>query len=97
MAIVLLSLCYNLGSDGSIPRSLEAMPISSTNLVKVEYKRLMSATSNFNQLSYKEGGNKLGEGGFGEVFHCRLSLGGRSLEIAVKVLSNKVSSYECLV
>lgn len=59
--------------------------------VEVPYEVLSEATAHFSQLPYKEGGHKLGEGGFGEVFWCRVQVGGGEVEAAVKVLREKVS------
>lgn len=55
----------------------------------VPYATLYEGTNHFSELPYKEGGHKLGEGGFGEVFWCRMTVGGREREVAVKIL-NKV-------
>lgn len=43
---------------------------------------------------YKDGGHKLGEGGFGKVFYCQIDISGTKKEIAVKVLSDQVK-YCC--
>ena len=72
-----------------------ATPTETAGPVEIPYQVLEEASGNFNQLPYKEGGHKLGEGGFGEVFHCLLRLGGGApVEAAVKVLSNKVGGAE---
>ncbi len=56
------------------------------------YTTLYEGTDHFSKLPYKEGGYKLGEGGFGEVFWCRVMVGGCEKPAAVKVL-NKVVSH----
>lgn len=67
--------------------------------VHVPYATLHNATGGFSSVSYAQGGHKLGEGGSGEVFHCRISLvGGQGeQEIAVKVFlrakDEKVSDH----
>ena len=72
-----------------------ATPTETAGPVQIPYHVLEEASGNFDQLPYKEGGHKLGEGGFGEVFHCLLRLGGGApVEAAVKVLSNKVGGAE---
>lgn len=62
------------------------------NLEEVKYDVLMEATENFDPTPYKEGGRKVGEGGFGEVFQCLLVLRSGPVHAAVKVLLNKVLS-----
>lgn len=62
--------------------------------VHVPYAALHNATEGFSSVSYAQGGHKLGEGGSGQVFHCRLSLTGGEgeQEVAVKVFKDpKVS------
>ena len=65
-------------------------PPTPAGLEEVKYKVLMEATAGFNRTPYKEGGHKVGEGGFGEVFQCSLVLQGGPVHAAVKVLLNKV-------
>ena len=50
----------------------------------------MEATGQFDKTPYKEGGHKVGEGGFGEVFQCSLVLRTGPVHAAVKVLLNQV-------
>ncbi len=69
--------------------SLEAPP-TPIGLEEVKYEVLMAATAGFDRTPYKEGGHKVGEGGFGEVFQCSLVLQGGPVHAAVKVLLNKV-------
>lgn len=67
--------------------------------VHVPYATLHNATEGFSSVPYAQGGHKLGEGGSGQVFHCRLSLvgGEGEHEVAVKVFSEtkdqKVSDH----
>ena len=58
---------------------------------EIAYSSLQKGTNSFSQLPYKEGGHKLGEGGFGEVFYCRTVVHERAVETAVKVLNSMVS------
>lgn len=69
--------------------SLEAPP-TPAGLEEVKYEVLMTATSQFDRTPYKEGGHKVGEGGFGEVFQCSLVLQNGPVNVAVKVLHNQV-------
>ena len=72
--------------------SPKATPLTSLpGLVGIEYKVLLEATGHFDKTPLDSGGHKLGEGGFGEVFHCKLDISGERIEVAVKVLRNKVS------
>ena len=68
--------------------SLDSLPVS--DLTELPYPLLEEASGHFDQRPYKEGGHKLGCGGFGEVFHCRLHLLGSLKEVAVKALLSKV-------
>ena len=56
----------------------------------VPYQLLSQATNGFAALPVKEGGCKVGEGGFGAVFRCRVPVLGREVEVAVKVLLSEV-------
>lgn len=59
---------------------------------------LRDVTKQFDQTPYHKGGHKLGEGGFGEVFYCRLKLSGDKQEtLAVKVLNKLVGIAEQLL
>lgn len=69
--------------------SFEA-PLTPAGLEEVRYEVLMEATAGFDRTPYKEGGHKVGEGGFGEVFQCSLVLQRGPVHAAVKVLLNKV-------
>lgn len=69
--------------------SLEAPP-TPAGLEEVKYEVLMTATGQFDRTPYKEGGHKVGEGGFGEVFQCSLVLQNGPVNVAVKVLHNQV-------
>lgn len=70
--------------------SLEAPP-TPAGLEEVKYEVLMEATRLFDKTPYKDGGHKVGEGGFGEVFQCSLVLqNGTTVNAAVKVLLNQV-------
>ena len=68
--------------------SLESLPTS--DLIEVAYGVLKEACGDFAELAYRDGGHKLGSGGFGEVFHCYLNLLGSEREVAVKALLTKV-------
>ena len=70
------------------PISLESRP---TRLVP--YDDVLKATCEFNETSFEDGGHKLGQGGFGQVFYCKMDLGEGMQEIAVKVFSDKVFNY----
>ncbi len=69
--------------------SLESLSLS-PHLTEVAYAVLESASDHFDQRSLREGGHKLGSGGFGEVFYCKLEIKGRETEVAVKALLTKV-------
>ena len=73
-------------------RGLESPPTPEAPL-SVAYQTLLEATDRFCPLAYGQGGHKLGEGEYGEVFHSTISLAPRlgTKEIAVKVLKNTVS------
>lgn len=64
-------------------------------LEEVDYEILLEATGQFDQTPYKEGGHKVGEGGFGEVFQCSLMLQKGRVHAAVKVLLNQVHDCKC--
>ena len=68
-------------------------PPTPAGLEEVKYEVLMEATAGFDRTPYKEGGHKVGEGGFGEVFQCSLVLQGGPVHAAVKVLLNKVRRW----
>ncbi len=61
------------------------------HLEEVKYNVLADATHNFDKTPFTNGGHKVGEGGFGEVFQCWLTLREGRINTAVKVLLNKVS------
>ena len=65
-------------------------PPTPAGLEEVRYEVLVGATSRFDRTPYKDGGHKVGEGGFGEVFQCILTLQDGPIHAAVKVLLNKV-------
>ena len=69
--------------------SLDSLSLS-PDLSEVAYSLLERATGHFEQRSYRDGGHKLGSGGFGEVFYCKLEMRGRETEVAVKALLTKV-------
>lgn len=73
------------------PPAYHELPPASDNLEEVRYEELVEATDHFDNTPYKEGGHKVGEGGFGEVFQCHLMLQNGLVHVAVKVLLNKVS------
>ena len=60
-----------------------------SGLAEVPYAVLEEACGHFDLVPYSDGGHRLGSGGFGEVFHCRLQLQGER-EVAVKALLTKV-------
>lgn len=68
--------------------SLESLATS--DLTEVSYAQLEEACGHFDDVLYREGGHKLGSGGFGEVYHCHLTLAGSAKEVAVKALISKV-------
>lgn len=85
------------GSDVPVPQtpppsysSLEPPP-TPAGLEEVKYEVLVEATEQFDRTPYKEGGHKVGEGGFGEVFQCSLVLRNGPVTAAVKVLLNQVT------
>ncbi len=57
----------------------------------MSYSHVLEATGGLDETPHSEGGHKLGEGGFGEVFYCRLTIRGETTEAAVKVLRKRVS------
>lgn len=75
--------CLLYSTEDSVVHSLKLAA------VHVPYATLHNATEGFSSVSYAQGGHKLGEGGSGQVFHCRISLVGDQgeQEIAVKVFS----------
>lgn len=87
----------SLSSPSSLPPSStpsSSLPSFSTppqGPAEIAYSSLRKGTNSFSQLPYKEGGHKLGEGGFGEVFYCRTVVHERAVETAVKVLNSMVS------
>lgn len=50
------------------------LQIGNSQLLRIEYKSLLIATDNFTSKSIDNGGTKLGEGSFGEVFRCATAL-----------------------
>ena len=72
--------------------SLDSLSLS-PHLTEVTYSVLDSASGHFEQKLYRDGGHKLGSGGFGEVFYCKLEIGGTETEVAVKALLTKVPLY----
>lgn len=74
--------------------SLEAPP-TPAGLEEVKYEVLKTATGQFDRTPYKDGGHKVGEGGFGEVFQCSLVLQNGPVNVAVKVLHNQVRACCC--
>ena len=65
-------------------------PPTPAGLEEVKYEVLLDATGQFDRAPYKEGGHKIGEGGFGEVFQCSLVLKSGPVHAAVKVFLNQV-------
>lgn len=59
----------------------------------MSYDDVLKATGEFNGTPFEDGGHKLGQGGFGQVFYCKMDLGEGTQEIAVKVFSDKVFNY----
>ena len=72
----------------SIPFEASPPPVG---LEEVKYEVLKDATGQFDSTPYREGGHKVGEGGFGEVFQCFLELQNGCIHAAVKVLLDKVN------
>ena len=58
----------------------------------IPYAVVAKATELFNETPVSEGGHKLGQGGFGQVFYCKLKMGDHEKEVAVKAFSDKVST-----
>ena len=56
------------------------------DLIHYSYEEIRCSTNNFDEKSVTEGGHKLGEGGFGAVFRCRLK--SNPNYIAIKKLKN---------
>ena len=78
------------------PRQATPTTTPTNPLEELPYSLLDAATGGFDQLPYKEGGHKLGGGGFGEVFWCEGVRVGRLVgmgALAVKLLHNKVHVY----
>ena len=99
-------------SSQSSPDSLATRPLSCSRynstsssstievpagLEEVGYGVLLEATRQFDQTPYREGGHKVGEGGFGEVFQCSLVLQKGRIHAAVKVLLNQVNTRNSIV
>ena len=80
-------------SSSSSSSSFEAP----SGLEEVRYEVLLEATWHFDQTPYKEGGHKVGEGGFGEVFQCSLMLSRGRVHVAVKALLNQVLWVWCVM
>ena len=86
--------CF-LGVPGNITSSTPSpsAPSLSTHdqrVTSVPHLHLQEAISTFDDTPLSEGGCKLGQGGFGTVYYCRLPLGGVETEVAVKVFSDNV-------
>ena len=58
---------------------------------EIPYSVVVDATGNFSDEEWGEGGHKVGKGGFGQVYCCRLKLADKERVVAVKVLSKKVA------
>lgn len=80
----------SLSSSTKLSHDLLEAPPTPVGLEEVKYEVLVEATDQFDDTLYKEGGHKVGEGGFGEVFHCSLILQNGPVHAAVKVLFNQV-------
>jgi serine/threonine protein kinase len=55
----------------------------------VSFHKIYEATGHFNETLYANGGHKLGQGGFGSVFYCKMDIRNGEQEFAVKLFSNK--------
>lgn len=96
------ALSFTSQSDSSSTPSISSLTESHNStsssievpsgLEEVRYEVLLEATRQFDKTPYKEGGHKVGEGGFGEVFQCSLLLQKGRVHAAVKVLLNQVCS-----
>ena len=75
--------------------SLDSLSLS-PHLTEIPYSTLDSASEHFDQRSFRDGGHKLGSGGFGEVFYCKLEIRGRETEVAVKALLSKVGDVRMM-
>ena len=61
----------------------------------VPYENLRQATNDFSNKCLSQGGYKIGQGGFGDVFFVKISVKGRpKLECAVKRLTGDYSQSE---
>ena len=78
------------GRPSASPVSFSISVTPSDHIEVVSFSVLVEATRNFDRTPYKDGGHKVGEGGFGEVFQCLLPLRNGTVHAAVKVLLNKV-------
>ncbi|XP_066981990.1 interleukin-1 receptor-associated kinase 4-like isoform X2 [Macrobrachium rosenbergii] len=56
------------------------------------YSCLKTITSDFSDIPFRDGGNKLGEGAFGKVYFAKITQKGREKEVAVKRLHASDSS-----
>lgn len=84
---IFISECLSEAESDWTVFSLDSL---SPHLTELTYSTLDNASGHFDQRSYRDGGHKLGSGGFGEVFYCKLEIGGKETEVAVKALLTKV-------
>ena len=56
----------------------------------MSYDEILKATGHFDEKLFEDGGHKLGQGGFGEVFYCQIVIADRRREVAVKVFAYQV-------
>ena len=82
-------MCPSDTSEAGTIFSFNSLSLS-PNLTEVAYSVLDSATLHFDPRPYRDGGHKLGSGGFGEVFHCELEIRGTTRQVAVKALLTQV-------
>ena len=88
--ILFIAECGSETSEGT-QFSLDSLSLS-PHLTEIPYAVLDNASAHFDQTLFKDGGHKLGSGGFGEVFYCKLEMGEREREVAVKALLTKVGT-----
>ena len=71
-------------NDRRLERRAEQEGGHSAGCILFSYEELRQATGNFDNRSISQGGNKLGEGGFGPVYKGKLKF----TEVAIKILRN---------
>lgn len=82
----------NLPSPSPLPSAPLLLPPHETQPTQIlSYEDVRQATGDFDDVPFTDGGHKLGQGGFGVVYHGQMNLGEGNREVAVKVFVDNVS------